>query len=115
MLGHEINGRHNNYINKLIKNAKFRYSKARVDDIDYNSKRLSPDSILPLLECEWIDRHRSTIIMGATGTGKTWLACVLGNYACRKLRKVMFVQAADLYEDIILSIADGSIAKVKQK
>jgi hypothetical protein len=27
----------------------------------------------------------------------------------------MFVQVADLYEDIILSIADGSIAKVKQK
>ncbi|QPT45538.1 ATP-binding protein [Moraxella nonliquefaciens] len=43
------------------------------------------------------------------------MACALGNYACRNLRKVMFVQAADLYEDIILSIADGSIAKVKQK
>lgn len=71
MLEHEINGRRNNHINKLIKNAKFRYSKARVDDIDYNSKRLSPDSISPLLECEWIDRHRSTIVTGATGTGKT--------------------------------------------
>ncbi len=115
MLEHEINGRHNNHINKLIKNAKFRYSKARVEDIDYNSKRLSPDSISPVLECEWIDRHRSVIITGATGTGKTWLACALGNYACRNLRKVTFVQAADLYEDIILSIADGSIAKVKQK
>lgn len=115
MLEHEINQRHNNYVNKLIKNAKFRYSKARIEDMDYSSKRLNPDAISHLLEDEWIDKHRGVIIVGATGTGKTWLACALGNHACRNLRKVMFVQAADLYEDIILSIADGSIAKVKQK
>lgn len=83
--------------------------------MDYSSKRLNPDAISHLLEDEWIDKHRGVIIVGATGTGKTWLACALGNHACRNLRKVMFVQAADLYEDIILSIADGSIAKVKQK
>lgn len=115
MLEHEINKRHNNHINKLIKNAKFRYNKARIEDVDYSSKRLNPDSISHLLEDEWLDRHRSAIIMGATGTGKTWLACALGNHACRNLRKVLFIQAADLYEDIILSIADGSIAKTKQK
>lgn len=113
MLEHEINNRHSNHINKLIKSAKFRYSKARIEDVDYSNKRLNPDSISHLLEDEWLDRHRSVLLVGATGTGKTWLACALGTHACRKLKKVSFVQAADLYEDIILSIADGSIAKTK--
>lgn len=71
--------------------------------------------IAKLINEEKSRRESAVTTWGATGTGKTWLACALGNHACRNLRKVLFIQAADLYEDIILSIADGSIAKTKQK
>lgn len=115
MLEHEISSRRNNHIHKLIKNAKFRHTKAQMEDVDYGSNRINPDVIAQLLQSDWMGRHRSVIITGATGTGKTWLACALGNDACRNLKKVLFVQAADLYEDILFSIADGSITKAKQK
>jgi DNA replication protein DnaC len=34
-------------------------------------------------ERHWIGRRQDLLITGKTGTGKSWLACALGNKACR--------------------------------
>ena len=32
---------------------------------------------------EWIKNHLNTIVIGATGTGKTYIVCSLGDAACK--------------------------------
>ena len=38
--------------------------------------------MLSLASCDWIRWHLNVIITGPTGTGKSYLACALGNKAC---------------------------------
>lgn len=112
----EINHRHNKKIQNLIKGAKFRYSNARIEDIDYtNDRKLKKALITPLLDFQWLYKNRGIIITGATGTGKTWLANALGNQACRFEIKTTFIQANQLYEELNMALFDKTIARIKQK
>lgn len=70
---------------------------------------------MTLGECEWLRRRQNVIITGATGTGKTWLACALGNQACRQGMHTQYRIAAKLFEDISLSYADHSIPKLRRQ
>ncbi|MFJ7108834.1 ATP-binding protein [Pseudomonas sp. NPDC098740] len=51
-------------------------------------------------------RRQNIIITGATGTGKTWLACAFGNQACRLGSHTVYRTATKLFEEISLSYAD---------
>lgn len=116
LLDVEINQRHNNRIQNLLKSAKLRYSDARLEEIDYSaSRQLKRSDISHLFDCEWINNKQCLIITGMTGTGKTWMGCAFANHACRLEIKTIYVSASQLYEELHMSILDGSIAKVKQK
>jgi DNA replication protein DnaC len=51
------------------------------------------------------------LIQGATGSGKTYLACALGQQACRQGLSVLYVRAPRLFEEFALCHADGSFRK----
>ncbi len=79
-----------------IKKAKFK-EKASMEALDISEKRgLDRRQILYLAQPEWISNHLNTIIVGATGTGKTYLACALGNAACRNGFSVQYFQTLRL-------------------
>ena len=112
----EINDRKNKKVERLLKSAKLRYSNATIEDIDYKaSRKLKKSDISHLFNCEWVEQHHNVIITGATGCGKTWLACALANQACRLGISTLYIHANQLFEDISLSILDGSLAKYRQK
>ena len=116
LLDTEINQRHNQKIQNLIKSAKLRYNNATLEEIDYSaSRQLKRSHISYLFDGEWIKNNQSLIITGATGTGKTWLGCAVSNQACRLEIKTLFVTANQMFEDLHLSMLDGSITKTKQK
>src|SRR5690349_21495856 len=50
--------------------------------------------------------------MGPTGTGKTYLACAIAQQACRRGFRAVYRRAARLYEEVALSRADGTYAKL---
>ncbi|HNC51120.1 MAG TPA: ATP-binding protein, partial [Accumulibacter sp.] len=56
-------------------------------------------------------QHQNLVLTGATGCGKTWLACALGNAACRQGLSVAYLRTPRLFEELRLAHGDGSFGK----
>ncbi|MEX2374328.1 MAG: ATP-binding protein [Dehalococcoidia bacterium] len=67
--------------------------------------------ILRLTGCDWIRSHQVVLITGATGTGKTYLACALAQAACRQGLSARCVWLSRLPEALVMARADGSYPK----
>lgn len=48
--------------------------------------------MLQLSSCQYIEAGHHIIFKGASGNGKTYLACALGEAACRKLLNVRYIR-----------------------
>src|SRR6185437_2502119 len=64
-----------------------------------------------LASCEWMRQSQNLLIHGATGSGKTYLACALAQQACRAGLSAWYVRAPRLFEELSLCHADGSFRK----
>jgi len=104
--------RENARMKRLLKNAKLKLA-ASLEDIDYRSPRgLDKSVIRSLGACGWIRKHQNVIIVGPTGTGKTFLACALAQTACREGISAYYLRTPALYRLLGLGRADGSYARV---
>lgn len=115
MLQAEMERRYNNKIDRLMKAARFKY-KAEPEEIHFrNDRNLDKSEILALLKCDWIKRRQNILLSGASGTGKTWLACALGVSAVRHEMGVRYARASRLVEEVMYARLDGSLAKFRGK
>ena len=104
----EWDDRYNRRLERLLKNAKFRYQ-ASMEQIDYIAKRkLDKVQMLRLSSCDWIKRKQSIIISGSTGLGKSFLASALGHQACQLGYKVYYRNCSKLFDQLKMAKADGS-------
>jgi DNA replication protein DnaC len=109
----EWSARKSNRLKRLIKLAGYAISGACVEDIAYHADRkLDKALIARLATCAYLHEYHNVIIMGATGVGKTYLACALGIAASRGFFTVRYVRLPDLFSDLALARADGSYRKV---
>lgn len=93
---------------RLLKNAKLKIN-ACVEDIDYRTPRgLDRSVMLNLIGCDWIRKQQNVIITGATGVGKTFIACALANKACREGFKAFYARIPRFLYDLSIAKADGS-------
>jgi DNA replication protein DnaC len=107
----ETSHRDNQRLGRLLKNARLKHS-ACVEDIDYRSGRGLDKAVMAnLIDGDWIRQAQNVIFTGKTGCGKTWLACALGNQACRQGMSVLYVRTSRLLEELKLAHADGSFRK----
>ena len=91
-----------------LHNAKFKLH-AYIEDVDYRASRgLKRPQIDQLSSSEWVGYHQNLILTGPTGTGKTFLACALGQKACRDGHRVRYYVAAKLFRELTQAHADGS-------
>ena len=105
--------RDNKRMKRNLRSAKLRLSQACIEDIDYAPERkLDKAVVRQLATCRWVHEHRAVVITGATGTGKTYLACALAQQAIRRGKKAVYRRAPRLFDELLLSHADGSYAKV---
>lgn len=112
LVDHETTFRDNKRLQRLLKAAKLREASACMEDIDYRAERgLDRSEMANLALCTWVRRGLNLIITGATGNGKTWLACAVGNQACRHGLSVSFQRISLLLEELAISHADGSFRK----
>ncbi|MCP3373809.1 IS21-like element helper ATPase IstB [Bradyrhizobium cajani] len=86
---------------------------ACVEDVDLRTPRgIDRVVFAKLVSGDWIDRHENLLITGATGLGKSWLACALGHKACRDNRSVLYHRVPRLFEALALARGDGRYARL---
>lgn len=100
-------------IGRALRAAKLRIGNACIEDIDFAPKReLDRALIRQLGTCAWIASHANVIITGATGTGKSYVACALGQQACRSGFRVAYRRMPRLIEELALAHADGTYTRL---
>ena len=108
LVDREMLYRENKRLERLLRGAKLRVN-ACIEDIDYRHPRgLDRSRMASLASCDWIGRQFNLCITGATGTGKTWLACAFGNQACRQGLSVRYLRVPRLFEMLRIAHGDGS-------
>lgn len=99
-------------LDKLIRSAGFRYPNACVENIEYHADRkLDKAQILDFSTCRYISEDHHIILKGASGNGKTYIACALGTAACRNFIKVRYVRLPDLLNELAVAHGDGTFEK----
>ena len=108
----EIAWRDDRRVAKLLKAAKLKVSAACIEDINWRASRsLDRGLIAALAGGDWLRHARNLLITGATGSGKTWLACALGTQAARGGSSVLYARAARLFDELQVAHGDGSFAR----
>lgn len=104
--------RDNRRVARLLTQAKLKSTQACPEDVRYTAGRgLEKAMMAQLASCQWIRGQQNLVITGATGCGKTWLACALGNAACRQGLAVAYVRTPRLFEELRIAHGDGSFGR----
>ena len=105
--GHRDNVR----LQRLLKRAQLKQS-AALENVDYRHPRgLDKQTMLELSRAHWITAHQNILISGPTGVGKSYLACALGNQACRLGYSTTYFRFPRLIESLFTARGDGSHLK----
>jgi len=115
LIDSEWDDRHNRTIERIMRNARFRY-KATIEQLDYSNERgIDKNLVHRLADCSFISRKESILITGSTGTGKSFLASAIGHQACQLGFKVLYTNATRLFAQLKMAKADGSSIKELMK
>lgn len=112
LLEREMTFRDDRRLTRLLQVAKLNLP-ASVEDLDFRSPRgLDRSLVLNLASSQWIREHDNVLISGATGTGKSYLACAFGHSACRHGLSTRYFRFSRLLAELALARADGSYPKL---
>jgi DNA replication protein DnaC len=111
LVDREMTDRSDRRLKTRLRQAKFRVN-AQIEDVDYRYARgLDKSLMFTLASCQWVKDRRNILITGPTGIGKTWIACALGEKACRQGYSVLYLRLPRLLQEIPLAKADGRYPK----
>jgi hypothetical protein len=100
LVDREVIARDNRRLTRRLTSAKLRQA-AAIENVDYRTARgLDRSLFQSLVTSQWIRDVNHLVIVGPTGTGKSWLACALGNKACRDGFSVLYKPASRLFADL---------------
>ncbi len=112
LVDREMTERHDRRLKTLLRQAKLRLS-ASIEDLDYRHPRgLDKSLFISLASCQWVRDRRNILITGPSGVGKTWIACALGQTACRQGYTTLYLRLPRLLQELPIAKGDGRYAKL---
>jgi len=107
LVDREASWRENRRLATRLKAARLRHP-ATVEDIDFRAPRgLDRSVILSLAQAGWVGAHHNLLISGATGCGKSFIACALSHAAIRQGHTALYVRTPRLLDDLAITRGDG--------
>ena len=112
LVDREMTERHDRRLKTRLRQAKLRLN-ASIEDLDYRHPRgLDKSLFISLASCQWVRDRRNILITGPTGVGKTWIACALGQTACRQGYTTLYLRLPRLLQELPIAKGDGRYAKL---
>ena len=116
LVDEEWTARRNNLKERLKKTANFAFPHATIEGIEYREdRRLDKAMITRLATCSYVEEHHNILLLGATGSGKTYLACAFGSKATHNFHSVRYIRLPELLAELAMARADGKYNKVLAK
>jgi len=104
---------------KIDRSVNARIGKARLpmlrtlEEFDFGFQpALSPTRLRELAELGFLEHAENILFVGKPGVGKTHLSVALALRACQARKRVLFVQAMDLLENLLAADATRSLTKL---
>ena len=108
LVDEEWTQRRNRALDRLLREAKLKLP-ACPEDLDHSPARgLDRALMRSLAACGFIREHQNVLVTGATGTGKTYVACALGNASCRQGLRTRYFRLGTLLRELTVSKGDGT-------
>lgn len=105
--------RDNRRLQRYLREAKLRVPGACVEDLKCSPTRGLDRALLhQLMTGRWLNEHLNILITGATGTGKTYIGCALGQHACRQGRRTLYRRLSLLLEELMQARASGTYGQL---
>jgi DNA replication protein DnaC len=112
LVDRELTEREDRRIGRYLKAAKLK-SAAVVEDIDFRAARgIERAQVLGLADAGWVKAHHNIAIVGATGVGKTFLACALANAAVRRGHSALYLRGPRMLDELAIARSDGRFARL---
>lgn len=101
---------------RLLQRAQLKYPSATLEDASFEGIRgIDRSALMGLALSSWIERGETICFAGATGLGKTWLACALAQYACRQGHSALYLRVPRLAEELRILHGAGSFRRWLQQ
>ena len=108
--------RKSNHLKKLMKNAGFSVPGACMENIQYVPERnLNKEQLLALATNSYVNEKHNILLLGPTGSGKTYIGCALGVAAAREFYRTKYIRLPELLTDLKIVRASNTFPKVIQQ
>ena len=112
LIDREVHCRSDRKQARLLKQAHLKYPQAAIEDLDARPTRgIDRRTVMSLALGDWVTSGHTVLITGATGAGKSWLACALAQYACRRGHSAAYQRVPRLQEELRIRHGSGVFGK----
>ena len=112
----EFHSRKNNTVERFRRNARFSQSNARLLDLHFKPERNLNKSLIQQLQTnDYVQKRRNVILLGATGSGKSYIANALGHHACEGFHTVLYTRMFEIVGDLAHARLTGDLRRAYQR
>ena len=112
LVDREVHQRDDRRRTMLLKKARLKYTQACIEDVNAKPGRgIDRAALMSLALSRWVEDGQAVLIGGPTGTGKSWLACALAQYACRRGHSALYLRTPRLAEELRVLHGNGGFAR----